>query len=409
VQKGFDCMVCAPSLIPRKPGERVKTDRRDAVKVVRLLRTGDLSALYVPTVEDEAFRDLARAWVSAKDDMKRARQRLKAFLLSHGVRYTGRADWGPAHRRWLSALSFGNLWQQLALDELRRTIEDRLAQCGRLEAALLEAVLDWRFYPAVLGLQAMRGVQFTTAVGMLAELGDLSRFAHPHQLMAWLGVTPSEHSSGNKRRLGSITKTSNSYARKLLVEAAWSYRHPARVSPEIQPGTRRCDCAGAIASWLRVARTRTSRWLPRPANWPVSSGISAGWRCRSLYVSVSGTRVDGIARLDVDNLSQQSVRDPPMAFRIIDGDRRGFRVEPDDDADSLAQMFVGEANGVANEEVLSLSSRWRRRRSVSWTARSLRGGFKSEAQQGVDEWKLRISKRLQAYVRRPRMANETHG
>ena len=234
VQKGFDCMVCAPSLIPRKHGERVKTDRRDAVKLVRLLRSGDLSAVYVPTVHDEAFRDLTRAWVSAKDDMKRARQRLKAFLLSHGVRYTGRADWGPAHRRWLSAFSFDNLWQQLALDELRRTIEDRLAQCQRLEAALPEAVVNWRFYPAVLGLQAMRGVQFTTAVGMLAELGDLSRFAHPRQLMAWLGVTPSEHSSGNKRRQGSITKMGNSYARKLLVEAAWSYRHPARVSPEIQ-------------------------------------------------------------------------------------------------------------------------------------------------------------------------------
>jgi transposase len=142
--------------------------------------------------------------------------------------------WGPAHRRWVSAFSFDNLWQQLALDELRRTIEDRLAQCKRLEAALHEAVVNWRFYPAVLGLQAMRGVQFTTAVGMLAELGDLSRFMHPRQLMAWLGVTPSEHSSGNKRRQGSITKTGNSYARKLLVEAAWSYRYPARVSPEIQ-------------------------------------------------------------------------------------------------------------------------------------------------------------------------------
>jgi transposase len=234
IQKGFDCMVCAPSLIPKKPGERVKTDRRDAVKLVRLLRAGDLSAVYVPSVEDEAFRDLARAWVSAKDDLKRARQRLKAFLLSHGVRYTGRADWGPAHRRWLSAYAFDSAWQQLAFEELRRTIEDRLAQCERLEVALREAVLNWHFYPAVLGLQTMRGVQFTTAVGMLAELGDLSRFAHPRQLMAWLGVTPSEHSSGDKRRLGSITKTGNSYARKLLVEAAWSYRHPARVSPEIQ-------------------------------------------------------------------------------------------------------------------------------------------------------------------------------
>ncbi|SAL38769.1 transposase IS116/IS110/IS902 family protein [Caballeronia turbans] len=234
VQKGFDCMVCAPSLIPRKPGERVKTDRCDAIKLVRSLRAGDLSAVYVPSVEDEAFRDLARTWVSAKDDLKRARQRLKAFLLSHGVRYTGRADWSPAHRRWLSTYAFDSAWQQMAFEEHRRTIDDRLAQCERLEAALREAVANWRFYPAVLGLQTMRGVQFTTAVGMLAELGDLSRFAHPRQLMAWLGVTPSEHSSGEKRRQGSITKNGNSYARKLLVEAAWSYQHPARVSPDIQ-------------------------------------------------------------------------------------------------------------------------------------------------------------------------------
>ncbi|WMY11038.1 IS110 family transposase [Paraburkholderia phenoliruptrix] len=234
VKKGFDCMVCAPSLIPRKPGERVKTDRRDAVKLVRSLRAGDLSAVYVPSVEDEAFRDLARAWVSAKDDLKRARQRLKAFLLSHGVRYVGRADWGPAHRRWLSAFSFDSPWQQLAFEEHRRTIDDRLAQCERLETALREVVVNWRFYPAVLGLQTMRGVQFTTAVGMLAELGDLSRFTHPRQLMAWLGVTPSEHSSGAKRRQGSITKNGNSYASKLLVKAAWSYQHPARVSPAIE-------------------------------------------------------------------------------------------------------------------------------------------------------------------------------
>jgi transposase len=137
--------VCAPSLIPKKPGERVKTDRRDAVKLVRSLRAGDLSAVYVPSVEDEAFRDLSRAWVSAKDDLKRARQRLKAFLLSHGVRYSGRADWGPAHRRWISAFAFDIAWQQLAFDEYRRAVEDRLAQCARLEAALREAVINWRF------------------------------------------------------------------------------------------------------------------------------------------------------------------------------------------------------------------------------------------------------------------------
>jgi transposase len=233
IAEGFECMVCAPSLIPKKPGERVKTDRRDSIKLVRALRAGDLSAVYVPGIEDEAFRDLARAWVSAKDDLKQARQRLKSFLLSHGVRYPGNADWGSSYRRWVSQHSFSNEWQQLAFEEHRRTLGDRMAQCERLEAALREAVVNWRFYPAVLGLQAMRGVQFTTAVGMLAEVGDLSRFEHPRQLMAWLGVTPSEHSSGDKRRQGSITKTGNSYARKLLIEAAWSYRHQARVSENI--------------------------------------------------------------------------------------------------------------------------------------------------------------------------------
>jgi transposase len=232
--KGFECMVCAPSLIPRKPGERVKTDRRDAIKLVRSLRAGDLTAVHVPSVEDEAFRDLARAWASARSDVKRARQQLKAFLLSHGVRYTGSANWGPAHRRWLAAVSLGNTWQDLAYNELRRTIEDRLAQCQRLEAALREAVQQWRFYPAVLALQAMRGIQFTSAVGLLSELGDLTRFAHPRQVMAWVGVTPSEYSSGAKRRQGSITKTGNSYARKLLIESAWSYRYTAKVSPDIE-------------------------------------------------------------------------------------------------------------------------------------------------------------------------------
>ncbi|EMG4753145.1 IS110-like element ISSso6 family transposase, partial [Escherichia coli] len=149
VKSGFDCMVCAPSLIPKKPGERVKTDRRDAIRLVRSLRAGDLSAVYVPGIEDEAFRDLARAWASARDDLRHARQRLKSFLLVHGVHYVGRADWGPAHRRWLSKYSFESPWRQLAFDEHRRTIEDRQAQCERLESALKEAVTEWRLYPVV--------------------------------------------------------------------------------------------------------------------------------------------------------------------------------------------------------------------------------------------------------------------
>lgn len=233
-KKGYACMVCAPSLIARKPGDRVKTDRRDAIKLVKALRMDDLSPVHVPDVTDEALRDLVRAWGAAKRDLHKARQRLKGFLLMHDVRYTGRANWGPAHRRWLSEFVFAQPWSQIAFQEHRQAIEDRLAQCERLEAALREATPAWRWYPVVQAIQALRGVQFTVAISLIAEIGDLSRFDHPRQLMAWLGVTPSEHSSGSSRRLGGITKAGNSYARKVLVEAAWSYRYPAKVSRIIQ-------------------------------------------------------------------------------------------------------------------------------------------------------------------------------
>jgi transposase len=201
----------------------VKTDRRDAVKLVRSLRAGDLSAVHVPSIEDEAFRDLAclpaaRAWAAVREDLRQARQRLKSFLLAHGVRYTV----PPTGVRRIGAgsarCSFPTTWQQLAFEEHRRTIEDRLAQCERLKIALRDAVTAWRFYSVVLALQAMRGIQFVTAIGMVSELGALSRSGHPRQLMAWLGVTPSEHSSGGKRRQGSITRTGNAYAR----ENCWS-------------------------------------------------------------------------------------------------------------------------------------------------------------------------------------------
>lgn len=233
-KKGFACMVCAPSLIPRKPGERVKTDRRDAVKLVKALRMHDLTAVHVPDVADEAMRDLVRAWGAAKQDLKQARQRLKSFLLVHDVRYAGTAKWGPAHRRWLSEFTFPLPWSQIAFEEHRRAIDERMARCERLEAALREAAPAWRFFPVVQAIQALRGVQFTVAISLIAEMGELSRFEHPRQLMAWLGVTPSEHSSGGTRKLGGITKAGNTYARKVLVEAAWSYRFPAKVSRIIQ-------------------------------------------------------------------------------------------------------------------------------------------------------------------------------
>lgn len=233
-QRGFDCMVCAPSLIARKPGDRVKTDRRDAVMLVRALRMGDLTAVHVPDVVDEAMRDLVRAWGAAKQDLKQARQRLKSFLRVHEVRYAGTAKWGPAHRRWLAEFRFPQPWSQIAYQEPLHAIDERVARCERLEATLREAAPAWRFHPVVQAIQALRGVQFTVAISLIAEIGELSSFEHPRQLMAWLGVTPSEHSSGTTRKLGGITKAGNTYARKVLVEAAWSYRFPAKVSRIIQ-------------------------------------------------------------------------------------------------------------------------------------------------------------------------------
>jgi transposase len=232
--KGFDCTVCAPSKVARKPGDRVKTDQRDARKLVRALRMNDLTAVHVPDATDEAFRDLVRAWGAARQDLKRAKQRLKSFLLVHDVCYSGKANWGDAHRRWLAKFVFPEMNSQLAFQEHLHAIEDRLAQCERLQAMLQESATHWRFYPIIRAIQALRGVKFTVAVGLMAKLGELARFASPPQVMAWLGMTPSEHSSGDRRRQGSITKCGNSYARRLLIEAAWAYRYPPKVSPTIK-------------------------------------------------------------------------------------------------------------------------------------------------------------------------------
>lgn len=256
-RKGHECMVCAPSLIARKPGDRVKTDRRDAEKLVRQRRSDDLSAVHVPDEPDEAFRDLVRAWDAAKRDLRQARQRLKSFLLVHDVRYSGKANWGDAHRRWLSEFTFPQMWSQLAFEEHRRSIEDRLAQSQRLEAMLREAAPAWRFYPVIRALQALRGVEFTVALGVVAEIGDFSRFHNPRQLMAWLGIVPSEYSTGTKKRQGGITKAGNSMARRLLIEAAWSYRYIPKVSRIIQKRHEGLDKAIVDRAWdaqLRLCR-----------------------------------------------------------------------------------------------------------------------------------------------------------
>jgi transposase len=233
-KKGHVCWVVAPSLIPKKPGDRVKTNRRDAIKLARLMRSGDLTPVYVPQVDDEAIRDLCRAREDTIRDLKAAKFRLKAFLLRQDIRYTGRATWSPAHLRWLSEVVCPTPAQQIVFQEYVRAITEHTERLQRLEQELQDQVTTWRLAPVVDALQALRGVQFTVAVTAVAELGDLTRFENPRQLMSYLGLTPSEYSTGERRRQGGITKAGNTHARRALIEGAWAYRYPAKVSRHLQ-------------------------------------------------------------------------------------------------------------------------------------------------------------------------------
>lgn len=236
--RGFVCQVVAPSLIPKKPGDKVKTDRRGAVALARLLRLGDLTRVYVPTVDDEAIRDLCRARDAARLTLKNAKLRLKAFLLRLGRHYVGRADWNEAHRRYLAKVVCPTPAQQIVFQESVRAVDEQVDRRHRLEAELLERAPAWRLDPVVHALQALRGVQFLVAITVVAELGDLTRFDSPRQVAAFVGLVPSEDSSDPRRRLGAITKTGNGRARRALIEGAWAYRYPAKVSEHLQ---RRID------------------------------------------------------------------------------------------------------------------------------------------------------------------------
>jgi transposase len=253
-KKGHACGVVAPSLIPKKAGDRVKTDRRDAIQLARLMRSGDLTPVYVPKLEDDAIRDLTRAREDATQDLKAAKFRLKAFLLRHDIRYTGRANWGPAHLRWLAEVVCSTPAQQIVFQEYGRSVDTITERLQRLEQELQDQVASWRLHPVVDALQVLRGVPFTVAVTLVAELGDLTRFDHPSQLMNYLGLTPSESSSGQRRRQGAITKSGHTHARRVLVEGAWAYRYPAKVSRHLQLRLEKQPKALQDLSWKAQVR-----------------------------------------------------------------------------------------------------------------------------------------------------------
>ena len=231
---GHCCYVVAPSLIPKKPGEKIKTDKRDALKLAKLLKSEDLTPIYVPEPEDEAVRDLSRAREVAMKDLKDAKYQLKALLLRNNINYKGTANWSQKHLRWLTELVLPHPAQHIVLQEFLHTITERISRLERLDNELTHHVHQWRYYPVVKAIQAMRGVRLLVATGVVAELGDLSRFDHPRKLMSYLGLVPSEHSSGGKRHIGAITKCGNGRARRLLVEGAHTYRYAANISTDMQ-------------------------------------------------------------------------------------------------------------------------------------------------------------------------------
>src|SRR6266568_8731003 len=187
-KKNLKCWVVAPSQIPKKAGDRVKTDRRDAMQLARLLRSGDLTPIYVPVVEEEAIRDLVRAREDVLRDSKAAKVRLKAFLLRQDIRYEGRANWGPAHLRWLAKVVCPTPAQQIVFQEYVRAVSEHTERLQRLESELHELVKGWRLYPVVEAIQALRGLELTGAIVLVAELGDLTRFDTPRKLMSYLGL-----------------------------------------------------------------------------------------------------------------------------------------------------------------------------------------------------------------------------
>ena len=284
--RGYVCEVIAPSQIPRRPGDRVKTDARDCMQLAECSRAGQLRAVWIPDLEDEAIRDLARAREDAVNSRTQVRQQLKGFLLRHDVRYSGKTSWSSAYYRWLATLNFERRRHRRRSPSTGRRSRRPTSASQRLTKALQSSITGWRFEPVVGALQALRGIDAISAIGLVAEIGDLARFEHPRKLMGYLGLVPSEHSSGERTSRGSITKTGNAHARRLLTEAAWNYRFKARIGREAQrrqealsESIRTIGLEGAVEADAAICRTarRVACRSTRPAwpsheSWPASSG-----------------------------------------------------------------------------------------------------------------------------------------
>lgn len=233
IKLGYDCIVVAPSLIPVRSGDKLKTDNRDARKLAGLLRAGELTAVHIPAIEDEVMRDVCRGRTDAVNESTRGKKQLLSFLLRNGYRYTGKSHWTEAHMRYLRELVLPHSAQKVILEEYLQRTDCAEKQVARIDDQMKQLLQTWSRRPLVEALMGMRGFKQTAAMVIISEIGDFTRFKHPKQLMAYLGLVPSESSSGGKRSQGSITKCGNSHARWMLVESAGSYRIPPKISKDL--------------------------------------------------------------------------------------------------------------------------------------------------------------------------------
>jgi transposase len=265
--EGFDCSVIAPSLVPKQAGDRVKTDSRDAVKLARFLRSGDLTAIHVPDASTEAMRDLERGREDAKNAERVVRHQLSKFLLRQGRRYAG-TSWTDKHMAWIRALPFEHEAHHRVLVDHVHAVEEASARVARLDKDIAELVESWSLKPLVRALQGLRGVRLLTAVVIAAELGDMARFAKPAQLMGYLGLVPSEHSSGETTKRGGITRTGNTHVRRILIESAWAYRFRPALGPSLRKRNQPLSQSVRAIAWKAQLRlhSRYARLLARGKN-----------------------------------------------------------------------------------------------------------------------------------------------
>ncbi len=259
--EGLEVMVCSPGAIPRQPGDRIKTDTRDALKLARLHAAGQLRPVLVPTLELEALRDLVRAREDLRGDLMGARHRIGKLLLRRGLIFPGPGEpWASQrHVAWLGSIRLDDRLAQIVLGEYLACHEVLLARRDRLDALIAEQAQTERWAAIVGRLRCMRGIDTLTAVGLVAEIGDFNAFAHPRQLTSFVGLVPSERSSGDKRRQGSITKAGSSHARRLLIEAAWHYRRQPAVSLTLRRRQDGQPPAAIQAAWRAQLRL-SKRW-----------------------------------------------------------------------------------------------------------------------------------------------------